>query len=783
MSTLLALFQPTGLIDTITSVIGGLLYPLFSIIFVLIAVIQHVFRAFAGIGSMSYDGTPISSGVTGKMEDQGILYYLLHNDLVQNMTWSIALLALMLIVIFTTFAFIKNIYAAKPKNWKEIIGSSIKGLMNFIILPACVLLGVWVGNILLQAINGATSGGGATSMERKLFIASVYNANLYRTGNATGKDVALAVYTQAGLNTAEVADGLTDEQYADLVDKAYAESGINIGKASDVKLGYSLFEINYIVLIAGGCFMLYVLASLAFAMVKRLFYIIILFIISPGVCALYPIDDGAAVKSWTGEVKKQVLSAYGAVAGLNIFFSIVPLIDKISVFDGTGWYGGFGINDIVQIFILVSGLLVVKDIISLISGFAGGDNAYATGSSAMKATTDKVKSKVTSTASRFARAAGAKAAGGSFVGSLFKQGTEELSGLFYDKKKVQESYKDGKEHAFDARKERVKKREQRERDRNARDLLIDKSYEADLAKEKADVVARGGKSDDVKDTKLSRGFNRLVKRSGFEGYGEDAYKAAMAKAKTKEDKEAITAEYVKLKNSSSSGYLGAVSRFADAILGEGSMKEVLRSQKVADPEKIMKDYEENREKDKTRSRYETSLESQETGLGKLITARTDAISARDSYFEKNKSDIEDGQLILKTASIEQLKADTTKVGISETEREANQVYYEKALAAQHYDELEEAASVFSERVTEAAKAYSETAKQLAELEKGEIKSAYSEVAETLKNALSAGKSDEDLLNVMKELKTAMLNLKNPSATGKSLETLLSDLKTLLEKIK
>ena len=41
----------SGIVDTITSVLGTILYPLFSVIFLFIDGIQHVFYAFAGIGN------------------------------------------------------------------------------------------------------------------------------------------------------------------------------------------------------------------------------------------------------------------------------------------------------------------------------------------------------------------------------------------------------------------------------------------------------------------------------------------------------------------------------------------------------------------------------------------------------------------------------------------------------------------------------------------------------------------------------------------------------------
>ena len=103
---------------------------------------------------------------------------------------------------------------------------------------------------------------------------------------------------------------------------------------------------------------------------------------------MYPLDDGKAVGSWKSEFIKQVLSAYGAVAGLNIFFSLVPLIDKISIFDNMGW----GLSDIIQIFILVTGLMVVKEFTQLISNLIGGDDAYGKGSGLMKQAKEKALS-------------------------------------------------------------------------------------------------------------------------------------------------------------------------------------------------------------------------------------------------------------------------------------------------------------------------------------------------------------------------------------------------------
>ncbi len=383
------------MIDWILGIVGMILYPLLSVIFLCIDGLQAIFYAFAGIGTTYVNSgkgwgvsnifqQPITSGNSGEADDTGLVFYLLNNSLVRNMIVSISLLALFLLIIFTVMAFIKNAYAAKQKGWKEIVGNAIKGFGNFILLPVLCLLGVWLANILLQAINGATSSGGTVQMSRKLFIACAYNANQFRNGRSDADDweklkERAERYTVIGTNekydASYIKEGMTTEELANAVDDIYSTTNIGIWNQIEVGWYYQVWQINYLVLIVGGGFMLIALGTMAYGMIKRIFILIILYIVSPGVCALYPLDEGAAVKSWSGEVKKNVLSAHGAVAAINIFMSIMPLIDQIQI---AGVVGGVAvIGDLTQIFILIVGLMCVSEFTTLLSNFIGGSDAFA----------------------------------------------------------------------------------------------------------------------------------------------------------------------------------------------------------------------------------------------------------------------------------------------------------------------------------------------------------------------------------------------------------------------
>lgn len=473
------------MVDIILGIVGMLLYPLFSIVFILLDTLQMLFYSLAGIGELFYgntifDWTPIVDTNGGNATDTGLIYFLMHSDIVKNMFLSILVLAIFLMIIFTVMAFLKNAYSAKPKSWKEIIGNALKGIMNFVFVPVCCFLGVWVGNIILNAVNAATSQGGSTLMSRKLFIAAAYNANHYRNGLEEGKwllelswetaewqlAVGNALASEGNILPFEksaITDNLSQDEMANMLDQLYGCGALSIYEWVTVGQGYSLYQINYLTLIVGGVFMMYVMITLAYAMVRRMFIILMLFIISPAMCAMYPLDEGKALGQWRGDFLKQVISAYGAVAGMNLFFSLLPIVSNIRFSaGGTGWAGVissilnrvFPIDTIIQLLIMICGLFVVKEFISMISGYIGAEDAYSKGASLRKQTTDSVKKYGKAgirKASKYARGAfdAAKNSKGSknqaFVTSLMGQGFKDVSkglGMDLDEFKGVTDFKD-----------------------------------------------------------------------------------------------------------------------------------------------------------------------------------------------------------------------------------------------------------------------------------------------------------------------------------------------------
>lgn len=136
---------------------------------------------------------------------------------------------------------------------------------------------------------------------------------------------------------------------------------------------YDLWQFDFLVAWAIVISMLTVFINIIFGLMKRFFEVIGLFLVSPPVVALMPLDDGAAFGKWKGRFISKMLGAYGAVVGMNIMFIILPYIYKIKFFN-------IGIVDaIIQSLFIIVGLVSVKSFIALMSEIAGGDDVQKAG--------------------------------------------------------------------------------------------------------------------------------------------------------------------------------------------------------------------------------------------------------------------------------------------------------------------------------------------------------------------------------------------------------------------
>lgn len=138
---------------------------------------------------------------------------------------------------------------------------------------------------------------------------------------------------------------------------------------------YNLWSFNFIVAFGGGIAMFGILISIIIGMMTRLIKGAALFMIYPPLLSLAPLDNFKAFKTWVTNFMQQILMAIGTIVGINLLLLLLPYIQNIQFF-------GIGIIDaIINMIILLAGLMMAKDFISIVSGMIGSVDAAGAGES------------------------------------------------------------------------------------------------------------------------------------------------------------------------------------------------------------------------------------------------------------------------------------------------------------------------------------------------------------------------------------------------------------------
>lgn len=409
LSTMLSLGETV--IDGVTGVIGRALYDTFGhIIILLLDWLQDIFRGLAGLEGMKINGQPVNGGE----EKYDLVFWLVQTDIIQDIFWSMILFSAFLLIIMTVLALVKNTYEEKQKPVWDIISLSFKGLFGFILVPAMIIVGLAFSNILLQAIDSGTSFGNSTKMSTTLFMSSAYDANKVRIAvneQSTGECREAFVYIVEKTNLLDVDTSLqsaynslgtlTLEDYDEIatkIDNAFTSGkmkgprGYMDAQSSwDVIIIYNMWKMNYLILIAGGCVLIGLFFKMCWGMVGRIFKVCFDFVLIPVACAMTPFDSGKANKSIQSDMVKNVTMAYGTVGALNLYFSILPIVNTIE-FNNGGLQSTGMMTAIFQLMISIVGLFSCNAIIKTVNGWFGTGDVLAEGDSTFKAFQGGMKS-------------------------------------------------------------------------------------------------------------------------------------------------------------------------------------------------------------------------------------------------------------------------------------------------------------------------------------------------------------------------------------------------------
>ena len=452
----------SGWFGAVLSIIPKTFYFLCTLAFQVLDILQLLVRKVAGLDVVYY--AEDSEGDKGDIAFEFIkTIFTDENSILSTIFWALIILGVILLIITTFIAVLRSEYAAtdsKSASKGKIIGKAFKAIASFAIVPIVCFFGVFLANVVLQALDTITSGsttsqlnytyqipgegegttisvssffdekrtnndqityisynfwGGNNNLEIAtsstpisglIFKAAAYKANRIRyydifKQNLSNKGVGANVFDKFGTDYDQAASllddcfannyqlktsvKLTSEPFEKDYMVPFGNSNTFISNYAPelsyfdknnvnlVWFYYDLWQFDFLLGIAALIICLNLLIYLVFGLMKRIFELVVLFLIAPPVASIMPLDDGEALKKWKGKFISKVLGAYGPIVGLNLFFVILPLINNIRFFNMTF------LDSIINLLFTIVGLIMVKDLVGTISELIGAENGLKAG--------------------------------------------------------------------------------------------------------------------------------------------------------------------------------------------------------------------------------------------------------------------------------------------------------------------------------------------------------------------------------------------------------------------
>ena len=305
--------------------------------------IMEIFSAIAGVTDVTYQGKRVN-----------IIEFIVGDSTVGTIFWCVFILAVGLTCIFTIVALVKNMIA-NNRNITTIIGKFFLALLGTLAMVVVVILGILISNAILVLVSEIFEIGNTTKLSNSIFNACV------------GDWVNGYSINEINVSTLSVRKIFGD--YNTAAFGIWPTSWKNNGMVNPDTFLYLPSMIASI-----GLMIAMVVAIINLA--KRVYEIVLLYIVLPVSMSTIAVDDGARFKIWRETFVTKIVLAYGTVFSVNIFILILPFISKMKI-PGVSNFA----NSMFLIFMIIGGALVIPAGQTLFARLFGqADDMHAGGS-------------------------------------------------------------------------------------------------------------------------------------------------------------------------------------------------------------------------------------------------------------------------------------------------------------------------------------------------------------------------------------------------------------------
>ncbi len=328
--------------NVVWNLFAELLINLFTALCSVIDFIESIFNVFSGV-------TPVSVS----KEEMTLLQAMFEMKGISTAFLYITVMAVAICIIFTIYKTVKSIsdMALDDRNpISKVMTDAMKAVVTFMMIPfLCVFL--------LQMSSAIT-----TQVDVAFSAAQGTNGSI-------GSIVFLAAGMDADKNTTEAKDMLTGQiekdpgrapTFSDSIRGPYMDGTKDYRDLKQVRKDFHLSNFDYIIGFVTAILLILILAAVVLKFIRRIFELLLLYLVSPLYVSTIPLDDGAIFARWRELFVAKFFSGFGSIFAMKYYLMVVPYFtsSNLILYDSK-LPNGTMIDNVLRVFLIVGGAWAV----------------------------------------------------------------------------------------------------------------------------------------------------------------------------------------------------------------------------------------------------------------------------------------------------------------------------------------------------------------------------------------------------------------------------------------
>jgi len=329
-------------------------------------------------------------------ESVTLLEFFLTNETVTFAFWGITLISIALCIVFSIYEVLRSmgdLEGQKPVS--KVLGLAGKSMLTFLIIPFFVIASVSLMGVVMRQADSAIYDGAArgdTNLAGAVFFAAVTPEAVMVPGEKRALENFVVIkgadpnegqirnirIEQAALPHNVNIGSKTERQETLKEQYLYGEKGkfTDIGKTYEylqrdfdaVKL---LLPGNLIMVTIAAWFMVIMMLLVMFVFIRRVFELILLYVVAPFFVSTIPLDDGEVFKGWRERFISTLIMGFGALLTFKIFIILVPVMWALELNSNPV------LDYMLKLILMMGGIYAVYKSNSLISSIVSPEAAEA----------------------------------------------------------------------------------------------------------------------------------------------------------------------------------------------------------------------------------------------------------------------------------------------------------------------------------------------------------------------------------------------------------------------